>query len=141
MEATSAPKQESVEVWTFIQDGVTATYVLRVDQGEKSQVLRNPIDSTPVQVELVFKSCDDKNETVGVMSFPIANKFSYGCEFAKQTIYAKGESPMERELADMEKKRTETLVARRQRFDKAQATLGGVPRDADFDANDTDNQQ
>ena len=98
-DAAPTPKREAIEIWTFVSPhGVTVSYEIRPDFGEKGQVLYNAIDHSPVSIELGFKNCDEKNETLGVLSFPVANCFSYGMARGEKLLYAPGQSPEEREL-------------------------------------------
>lgn len=115
-------RREAVEVWTFVSPhGASVSYEIRPDFGEKGQLLYNAIDHTPVSVELSFKGCDDKNEALGVMSFPVANCFSYGMARGEKVVYLPGQSPVERELKAREDRRTNSLLAKRERI---QALMG-----------------
>jgi len=99
MEIISEQKTENVEDWTFLmKGGPTATYVIRIDRNEKAIVRNNAIDGTPVEVVLTLR--DDKtNEVVSHVIFPVANLLTYGATKRVATIYATGESPVEKELA------------------------------------------
>jgi hypothetical protein len=99
VDVISEPRQENVEDWAFLmKGGPTATYVIRVDRNEKAIVHNNAIDGTPVEVVLTLR--DDKtNEVVSHVIFPVANLLSYSATKRIATIYATGESPVEKELA------------------------------------------
>jgi hypothetical protein len=118
------PKTEKVEYWHLVsREGASTTYMLRTECGEKAQVLKNPIDNTPVEVQMVFKSCDDKNETVGFMFFPVPNLFSYGFEPGVFEVWPKGHSPADKALADVKKHQLDGLAARKLRFE---SIIGGI---------------
>lgn len=108
METNSELRKENVEDWSLVmQGGVSATYVVRVDRGEKAVISLNTIDHSPVEVVLIFR--DDKtNEITGTLHFPVANLLSYGATKRVATIYGEGESPVEQEL----KRRKDALEKR-----------------------------
>jgi hypothetical protein len=123
------PKVEQVEYWTLISNaGHQVTYMIRLEIGEKGQILRNAIDNTPVEVQLMFKSGDAKNEAVAISSFPVVNLFNYTCEKGEHKVYPEGHGPADQQLAEIEHKRNDTLAKRKQMFE---ARIGAISDLAD----------
>lgn len=121
------PKLEEVEYWTLIAaNGQKVVYMIRVEIGEKGQVLKNPIDQTPVEVQLLFKSGDAKNEVVAVSSFPIANLFNYTCEKGQNAVYPEGHGPADQQLADIQHKQQDTLMRRKLAFEARIASISDL---------------
>lgn len=112
-----APKTENVEFWTFVsQHGVTVSYMLRIERGERGKILLNAIDNTPVAVELTLHDDTDKNELIAQMCFPIVNCFHYSCARGKHTTYAEGQSPRDKELKRIQEIAAADLLKRRGRM-------------------------
>lgn len=122
----SPEKWENIEVWSFLfmGDTVPTTYIIRVERNERGLVMQNPIDHTPVEIELVFRGDDGKNEIVGGLKFPVVNLKCYGKTMSKQRVYEPGEDPVSREL----KLHKDRAVARAETFEKRAAE-----REAEFD--------
>lgn len=120
----ATPKLEQVEYWSLVgNSGLSTVYMVRVERGERAQILRNPIDSTPVEVQFLFRTDDDKNEVVGTLSFPVVNLFSYGKENGTYAVYPKGYSPAEKAVEDAIKQRNDSLLIRKRRME---AIIGGI---------------
>lgn len=118
------PKIEVVEYWHMVgTNGVSATYMLRVERGERANILCNHIDNSPLEVQLLLRHDDEKNEVAGTLSFPIANLFSYGKENGTFASYPKGHAPVDKAVEEDIQRRQESLVLRKRRVE---AIMGQV---------------
>lgn len=133
------PKHEKVEYWHFVGNGGAAvTYMVRIERGERANVLLNQIDNSPIEVQLLLRNDDDKNEIAGRLCFPIANLFSYGMEMGTFAVYPAGYSPAEMVAKDNEKKHHDGLLMRKRRMeavvgkitDLADPSVDALPPDA-----------
>lgn len=122
--AVVTPKIEAVEYWSLIgNSGVSALYMVRVERGEKAQLLRNQIDNTPIEVQILLRTDDEKNEVAGTLSFPIPNLFSYGMENGTYAVYPKGYSPAEKAVEKQLQSQHDSLLIRKRRIE---AIVGGI---------------
>lgn len=124
-DAESPQRTEQVEDWSFvIKGGQSATYRIHVERGEHAVVVQgNPAQALPSTVHVLLKDGTDKNETVAEGAFIIHNLVSFFKEPKRVPIYAKGESPEEKELARVAEFEAQRAAA----FEKRQAA-----KEADF---------
>lgn len=116
-----ANKTIAVENWVFVGvNGVTSSYQLRPDLGEKAVFIKNAIDDSILQIQLLIKDGTDKNETKAVVGFVLSNIVCYISEKSTITEFAKGQSPLEKELsriAEVKRTREEAFQARQAAID------------------------
>lgn len=122
-DGTDAPanKTIAVENWVFVGvNGVTSSYQLRPDLGEKAVFIKNAIDDSILQIQLLIKDGTEKNETKAVVGFVLSNIVCYISEKSTITEFAKGQSPLEKELsriAEVKRTREEAFQARQAAID------------------------